>query len=335
LVWLKFLLCLAAILIAGTRLARFADIIAEKTGLGRIWIGLALVALVTATPEMATGVSAAALVKSPDLAMGTLIGSCCFNLSILFVLDHIGTRGPVLANVSKRHLPGARAGLALLSVAAIGLFLSHRLALPMLAWLSIPAIILLILYPLSLRHILMRERDSGAEDGEEEAAEHYGSTTLRSALTGFFTAAAVVIAAGVWLSFIGDEIAAVTGWGTSFVGNLLLAVATSAPEVVVSVTAVRLGFPDIAVADILGANMLDTGMLGLVDLFYIRGSVFTDASPVNLVVMLVALASTAMVAIGIWKRSRRYVIGRLTWYGPLLVGLYLAAAYVLFAWGSS
>ena len=333
LVWLKFLVCLAAILVAGTRLARYADVIAEKTGLGRIWIGLALVALVTATPEMATGVSSAALVESPDLAVGTLIGSCCFNLSILFVLDHVSRRGPVLANVSAHHLPSVRAGLLLLSIAALSIFLSNRLSLPVIAWVSVPAVVLLVAYPLTLRHILNRERGRPVE--EHEGVKHYASSTLKGALAGFVIASAVVIGAGVWLSFIGDEIATVTGWGASFVGNLLLAVATSAPELVVSVAAVRMGFADIAIADILGANMLDTGMLGLVDVFYLRGSLFADASPVNLVVMVVAAMSTVIAGIGIWKRRQRYIKGKLTWYGPLVVLLYMTAAYVLFTFGAT
>jgi len=332
LVWLKFLLCLAAILFAGTRLARYADVIAEKTGLGRIWIGLALVALITATPEMATGVSAAALVGSPDLAMGTLMGSCCFNLSILCILDHVSRRGPVLMLVSTRHLPGVRAGVGLLTLAATGLVLSQQVSLPTLAWISLPAVVLLIAYPLALRRILAHERSA---EPDKEQVRHYASSTLKGALVGFFAAAAVVIGAGVWLSFIGDEIALVTGWGSSFVGNLLLAVATSAPEVVVSVAAVRMGFPDIAIADILGANMLDTGMLGLVDLFYSNGSLFAHAAPVNVVIMVVAIVSTAAAGIAVSKHRTRYLFGRFTWYGPLVVLLYLGAAYVLFAFGAS
>ena len=43
-VWLKYVVCLVIILFAGTKLARYGDAIGEKTGLGRIWIGLALLA---------------------------------------------------------------------------------------------------------------------------------------------------------------------------------------------------------------------------------------------------------------------------------------------------
>ncbi len=87
-VWLKFAACLAIILFSGTKLAHYGDAIAEKTGMGRIWVGLILLSAVTSMPELVTGVSAAALVKLPDLAVGNLLGSCLFNLMILDVLHY-------------------------------------------------------------------------------------------------------------------------------------------------------------------------------------------------------------------------------------------------------
>ena len=330
-VWLQFIVCLLGILAAGTRLARYADVIAEKSGLGRIWIGLALVGAITAMPEMATGVSAVALVDSPDLAIGTLIGSCCFNLSILAVLDWVNRRRPVLSQISRRHLPGVRWGVALLAIAGLGLYLAPRVSLPALAWLSLPGALLLLVYPFALRRILRAERRFLAE--EMKVAARYATFSLRGALIRFFLAASVVVAAGIWLSFIGDEIAAVTGWGNSFVGTLFLAIATSVPELVVCVSAIRLGSPDIAMGDILGANMIDTGMVGLVDLFYVRGSVFAAASQINLVAILVAALMVAVTGFAILRPSERLALRGVSWYGPILVGLYVAAAYVLFAFG--
>ncbi len=330
-VWLQFVVCLLAILVAGSRLALYADVIAEKSGLGRIWVGLALVAVITAMPEMATGVSAVALVDSPDLAIGTLIGSCCFNMSLLAVLDWVNWSRPVLSQVSNRHLPGVRWGITLLAIAGLGLYLAPHVSLPALAWLSLPGALLLLVYPFALRRILRAERRFLAE--AMEVAAKYSAFNLRSAVIRFFLAASVVVAAGIWLAFIGDEIAAVTGWGNSFVGTLFLAIATSAPELVVCVSAIRLGSPDIAMADILGANMLDTGMIGLVDVFYVKGSIFAAASQVNLAVILAATLMVALTGVAIRRPTERLALRGVSWYGPLLVGVYVAAAYVLFAFG--
>ena len=333
-VWLEFLTCLALILAAGTRLTKYADAISEKTQLGRIWIGIALVATITAMPEMATGISAAVLVDSPNLAFGTLIGSVCFNLTIVAILDALNRqRIPALSQVSSRQLPGARWGMGLLVLAGLGLYLSPRIGMPSLGWLSLPAVLLLVMYPLAVRQILGAEKRHTATE-DRETTNRYANLTLRGVFVRFYLAAAVVVAAGVWLSFTGDRIADVTGWGTSFVGNLFLAIATSAPEIVVSISAVRMGVPDLALGDILGANMLDTAMVGLVDLFYVRGSIFTATSQVNLVVVVAALVMTLIVSLAIARPRDSYVVGRLSWYGPILVVSYLVVAYVLFTHGA-
>jgi cation:H+ antiporter len=283
---------------------------------------------------MATGISAAALVDSPNLAFGTLMGSVCFNLTIVAVLDALNRqRAPALSHVSPRQLPGARWAMVLFVIAGLGLYLAPRVAMPSIGWLSLPSVALLVMYPLAVRQILRAERRQPVEE-DNGTTGRYAHLTLKGVFIRFYLAAAVVVAAGVWLSFTGDRIADVTGWGASFVGNLFLAIATSAPEIVVAVSAIRLGVPDLALGDILGANMLDTALLGVVDAFYIRGSLFTATAQINLVVVAAALAMTSVVSIAIAHPRSRYVVGRLSWYGPLLVGTYLVVAYVLFTYGA-
>ena len=121
-VWLAFIFCLVVILFAGFKLTKYGDAIAEKTGLGCVWIGLVLIALVTSLPELATGISAATLVDAPDLALGTIFGSCTFNLAILVVLDILYSGGPVLNKVSKGHIISAGAGALLVALAAASIF---------------------------------------------------------------------------------------------------------------------------------------------------------------------------------------------------------------------
>ena len=113
-VWLKFLLCIILVLFAGTKATRYADVIAEKTGLGRVWIGLLFLGMVTSMPELITGVSSVTLLGEagiPDLGLGTLLGSCIFNLSILAVLDVLYRDGPVLNQASMRQIASAGIGI--------------------------------------------------------------------------------------------------------------------------------------------------------------------------------------------------------------------------------
>jgi hypothetical protein len=66
-VWLQFFLCAGAILYAGSKLTHIADDISERTGLGRSWIGLILLATITSLPELITGISAVRLNDLPDI----------------------------------------------------------------------------------------------------------------------------------------------------------------------------------------------------------------------------------------------------------------------------
>jgi len=50
-IWLPFAICTAIILYSGTRLSLYGDVIDEKTGMGRTWIGVILMASVTSLPE--------------------------------------------------------------------------------------------------------------------------------------------------------------------------------------------------------------------------------------------------------------------------------------------
>ncbi|MCJ7604455.1 MAG: hypothetical protein MUO19_00265, partial [Dehalococcoidales bacterium] len=79
-VWLKLIICVLVIFFAGQKVARLGDIIAEKTGVGRVWMGVIAIALITSLPELFTGISAVTFIKAPDLTVGNLIGANAFNL---------------------------------------------------------------------------------------------------------------------------------------------------------------------------------------------------------------------------------------------------------------
>jgi hypothetical protein len=84
---LQSVLCVILVVLVGTWLSQSADVLAEKSGLGRTWVGAVLLAGATSLPELATGVSAVVVFNAPDLAAGGIFGSCLFNLLLLVLLD--------------------------------------------------------------------------------------------------------------------------------------------------------------------------------------------------------------------------------------------------------
>jgi len=329
LVWLKFLLCLVIILFAGTKAARYGDAIAEKTGLGRIWIGLVLLALVTSAPELANGVSSAALVKLPDLALGDLFGSCLYNLTLLALLDVLYRHTPILSKVSLSHMISAGVGILLMALAGGSILAGERFSGLRLGWVGIPSIVILILYLVGARQMFRFER-SHPEQRPEAPPPQYTKIPTRTVYFRFILSAIAVIGAGIWLSFVGREIAEVTGLGASFVGTLFLAVSTSMPELVVTVAALRLGAIDMAVANILGSNMFNIAIIALVDLSYTEGPVLSSVSSAHLITAVVVIAMSLLVIVGLRFRQKRKTFIVISWYGLLLIGLYLFGAYALF-----
>ena len=120
-VWLEFFLVAGTITVAGSRLTQYGDVLAEKTGMGRTWLGLVVLAAITSLPELATGVSAITWVQAPDLTVGDLLGSCMFNLLILAVVDLLHPPGPVLTAAHRGHLLAACFVVVMLGVAIMGL----------------------------------------------------------------------------------------------------------------------------------------------------------------------------------------------------------------------
>jgi len=328
LVWLKFAASLIIILFAGTRLARYGDAISEKTGLGRIWIGLVLLAAITSIPELVTGVSSVALVKLPDLALGDLLGSCMFNLLILAVMDILYRPAPILSKVSSRHMMSAGMGILLIAIAAGIIFAGGRFSGLGLGWVGASSIIIAALYVLGMWWVFRYERR--CQPLTVEAVSHqYKELSAKTVYSRFGLAAAAVIGAGIWLSFIGEELAVTYQWHASFVGSLFLAISTSVPELVVTIAALRMGAIDMAVANILGSNMFNIAIIGPVDLAYRAGPLLALVSNAHLITAAIAIVMSVIVILGLRfpQKGRALFIG---WYTPVLIGLYIFGVYALF-----
>lgn len=330
-VWLYFAICVVLVLFFGTKLSRYGDIIAEKTGLGGIWVGLLLLAIITSLPEIITGISAVAMVggtKGADLALGTLFGSNMLNLFLLAILDTVCKQGPLLTAAIARngHILAALLGAALMAFAGLIIFLSADIWEGAIWHLGVYGFILVVIYIAGSRFIFKRERQQPLLKPPK-----YEDTPSRKAYAGFAVSALAIIGAGTWLALIGDEISTTYGWGASFVGTLLLAITTSLPELVVALAALRLGSPDMAIADILGSNMFNIGIgVFFYDLFSSEGPIFSLVSKSNIFTAGMVVAMTLIVILGLVYRSKRKNLRWTSWYSVLLAALYMGGAYVIF-----
>lgn len=285
---------------AGVALARHADVIADATGLGRVWIGSVLLAAATSLPEAATDVSAV-LFEAPNLAAGDLFGSCLANMLILGVVDLIDRDRRVLRNVALDH--GLSASLAIVLTALATLFVvtgsSHTTAGVGTASLS-----LLVVYLAGARAVYRHNVREPAATFRPPRGETKASV-LRRALRGFGGAAAAILVAAPFFAWSAGKIAELTGLGPTFFGTLLVGVSTSLPELVVALAAVRAGAIDLAVGNVFGSNALNIALFFLLDLAVPGQSFFAVLDPGHAVTGILAVAMTGLGLAAVFYRAER------------------------------
>ena len=112
----------------------------------------------------------------------------------------------------------------------------------------------------------------------------------------FLASAGVVVFCGAKLAVYGDVLASLTGWGRLFVGSLLIALATSLPELSTNVSAVRLDPPNTALAlgDVLGSNMLNMLILAGIALIFGGKQFLVKVAPEQRYLVLVAVGLTGL-----------------------------------------
>ena len=332
-VWLQFAFCVLLIGVAGSRLCRYGDIIAEKTGLSGTWIGVVMLATVTSLPELATGISAVSFANTPDLAVGDVLGSCVFNLFIIFLLDFLHRKESVYTRASQGHILSAGFGIIMLGFAGVSLLVSAQGQVVRIGHVGLYSPLILALYVLAMRTVFRYEHDARKES-TEQVAEIYGHLSLQNAVIGYSVAAAVVVGAGTWLPFIGKGLADLMGWETTFVGTLFIAFATSVPEMVVTLAALRIGALDMALGNILGSNLFNVAILAVDDIFYLPGPLFDQISSIHSVSAVSAIMMSGIAIVGLLYRPKTNLFRKVGWISLFLFLVYMLNSYVIYLYES-
>ena len=326
-VWIKFLLSIGIILICGYKLSKYGDLISEKTGLGKGFIGVLLLGAITSLPEVITTISSVSLVKNVNLAWGNIYGSNLLNLTVIAFCDFLIKDGDFRKFNKNNVLTGAL-GVIITSIGICGIAVHKKwLILPNV---SIFTILILLTYFIGAYVLFLNER---ARSKENSNNNNKGKLDKKIFL--YFTInALLIVAAGVNVTYACDEIAKVTGLGSSFVGSLFLALATSLPEIVVSISAIKFGAVSMAVGNILGSNFFNVSIIGLSDIFYATGSksIFFDASKVHILTGIIFIVLTNIYLTGMILEAKKRFF-KFGFDSILIIFLYLATFSYIFKYG--
>jgi len=331
-IWVEFFICILVIAVAGVSLSRYGDAIADKTGLGGTWIGVVLLATVTSLPELVTGVTSVTLADAPDIAVGDVLGSCVFNLSIIVILDFLYRKESVYSRASQGHILSASFGIMLIGIAGFNILLSSQGVALAIGHVGVYSPIILVFYGIMMRTVYRYESEQ-TEKFVTATQNQYPDLSKNQAIVRYLIAALFVFAAGSLLPFIGKNLAMEMGWYESFVGTLFIAFATSLPEVVVTVAAVRVGAVDMAIGGLFGSNLFNILILSIDDILYSKGPLLQYVSTTHAVSAFSAIMMTGVAIAGLFYHPKTRVLKLVGWASIFLFCAYLLNTYILFIYG--
>jgi len=291
-VWLIFVLTAAGIVLAATQLAKYGDVIALRTGMGGMFIGVLLLAGATSLPELLTSINSLQQ-NSPNLAAGNLLGSNTFNMFLLAILDIAHRNQRILRKAALKH--AVTGSLAVFMIGLVAFFMLANIKWK-IGWVGMDSLILIAVYILAVR-IIHRE-NTGIAPSKAKPEIPKDTPPLWKGILGFTLAAATLVVITPVMVQNADKIAEITGLGTTFIGTTLVALVTSLPELVTTLAAIKIGAADMAIGNLFGSNLFNMFAIGFTDLFFTHGRFLAAIDPSFLLVCMTGLLLTSIGLIG-------------------------------------
>ncbi|MBP7020878.1 MAG: sodium:calcium antiporter [Planctomycetes bacterium] len=270
--WSQFSIAAIMIIVAGYKLTRYGDVFSEKFKLGHVFIGSVLIGWCTSLPELVLSIGTVSFAHppAPSISMGNVLGSNLFNIFIIVFLDIIYWKGPILRKAEPNVKLSVWFSLGMAVLMGFALFFQCKGEVPYLR-LGYDAALLFLVYIIATMVMYYADKKSEVSVEEAPIPDKYTSITIPGLLVRCAIVMVIIVAAGLWMSTLAPKVAEVYGLGQSFVGSFFVAIVTSLPEVVTSIIAVRLGFPNMAFGTIFGSNIFNLTIVAICDIFYQGG----------------------------------------------------------------
>ena len=213
--------------------------IARKMGIPQLVVGLTIVAMGTSAPEAAVSITAA-LKGTANIAVGNVVGSNILNIFIILGVTSIITTVAIQKSTLKIEIPY----MIFISILFVVMGMSgNKIS-------RIEGVILWVFFIIYLVYLFIL-----AKNGKEEN-EKVETSTIKLLLSAIVGAVIVVLGSNVTVDSA-TEIAKAFGMTDRFIGLTIVALGTSLPELVTSVTAARKGNADIAIGNVVGSNLFN------------------------------------------------------------------------------
>ena len=322
-----FILSALVIGFAGVALTRRADMLADRSGLGEVIAGAVFLGVTTSLSGTVTSVTAATE-GAASLSISNALGGIAAETAFLAIADITYRR----ANLE--HAAAELTNLVLVTL------LMLTLSIPLLAY-SMPAFTIGAVHPASL--ILIVTYVAGLRLSQQVRAspmwhpaqtpetrrdlpdvEEEGAPSTARLAAEFLVLMGTVGIAGWVIAETALELSAQTGMSQAIMGTLFTSVATSLPELVTTLAAVRRGALQLAVGGIIGGNTYDVLFLALSDAAYREGSLYHAMEPRHVFLIALALAMSAVLLLGLLRREKSGA-GNIGFESVLVLAIYAGA----------
>ncbi|AKG05416.1 sodium:calcium antiporter [Salimicrobium jeotgali] len=324
LIFLGFFVSAIATFFIASNLAVFGDAVKEKTKATSTFVG-AVIGIAISLPELTSSVTAV-FIDTPGLAVGNLIGSNLFNLLGLAVFDIIYRKHEIMTRTTVESKLYAYLVIFLTMIVIVAV--AFPLPTPFLH-VSYSSVALVLFYAVGARFINKRTEYKGRKVKNEKKQERYRDYTKKQVLTRFISLSVAIMVMGSILTITAEEIAQITGLGSSFIGAFLVAISTSLPDASSVGTALKMRNYNLAISSLIGSNAFNILILAITDVMYFRGNLFSESSRVNVIVAVASVVFVLLFLISISRKNPKY---QFTYMIPsfLIIILYFAVTFFSF-----
>ncbi len=286
--------------------------IAYNLKVPKIIIGIVLVSLATTAPEFTVSVLSS-LRGKPEIALGNALGSVIADDALALALGVIVA--PVAIKIHSRVLKSA--GFFLIGIDLLAFFMSlsgtiSRLEGGILISVLVGYLVVVVISEKRRRNALALKSE---KEVEEEVKEHIKPGPMWVQFLRFAGGVAGVLVASEFLIDSSVFIARYIGVSEAVIGLTMIAIGTSLPEIATCVVSARRGYGDLAVGDIIGADILNilwiVGTAALVNPITVARKIIYFAFPAMIVTVSAMLL---LMRLG-YKLQR--------WKGFVLLSLYI------------
>ncbi len=291
-----------------------ASWIAEASGIPKFIIGATIVSFATTLPEMLVSVFAA-LEGSADIAVGNAVGSVTANVGLIMCLSLV-----CMECAMSRKQFGVKACLLLAAILVLFAFTRD-------GQLSIgeSVFILLIFAGFIVESLIAARREQGTEVAEDTERPAVNGKTIAVNIVKFVVGAAAIVLGAQLLIDNGSAIASLLGVPDAIVAATMIAIGTSLPELVTTLTAIRKKQSSLSVGNIIGANIMDLTLIMPLCSLILGKPLTVENQGMLLDIPACLIICAAALVPALWKGKFQ------RWIGFLIGGLYVVYLIVMFA----